>query len=240
MIFRGKHAMKLWAGPLLLANAGIFTLTLCGGVLAQGGPMQLGQKPGATSATKTTPQSIPIETDPAVIVKRANAYFNGMNTLVADFVQSGADNRSVGGKLYLQRPGKLRFEYAHPSPLEIIADGTSLAIRNRKLNTQDVYFINQTPLKFLLKSNLDLAKDLRILNVSADPETTSIRAEDKTTLGGASRITLIFNTADFTLSRWVVTDPQGNDTRVQLSELDLRQRLDRSLFVINTERFDNP
>jgi outer membrane lipoprotein-sorting protein len=95
-------------------------------------------------------------------------------------------------------------------------------------------------LKFLLKSNLDLAKDLRILNVSADTETTSIRAEDKTTLGGASRITLIFNTADFTLSRWVVTDPQGNDTRVQLSELDLRQRLDRSLFVINTERFDNP
>lgn len=232
--------MKLLAGPLLLAKAGIFTLTLCGGVLAQDGPMQLGQKPGATSATKTTPQSIPIETDPAVIVKRANAYFNGMNTLVADFVQSGADNRSVGGKLYLQRPGKLRFEYAHPSPLEIIADGTSLAIRNRRLNTQDVYFINQTPLKFLLKSNLDLAKDLRILNVSADPETTSIRAEDKTTLGGASRITLIFNTADFTLSRWVVTDPQGNDTRVQLSELDLRQRLDRSLFVINTERFDNP
>lgn len=231
--------MKLWAGPLLLAS-GVFTLALCGVTYAQGGPMQLGQKPSASSGSRTTPPSVPVETDPAIIIKRANAYFNNMNTLVADFVQSGADGRNVAGKLYLQRPGKLRFEYAHPSPLEIIADGTSLAIRNRKLNTQDVYFINQTPLKFLLKGNLDLAKDLRILNVSADAEHTSIRAEDKTTLGGASRITLIFNTADFTFSRWVVTDPQGNDTRVQLSDLDIRQRLDRSLFVISTERFDNP
>lgn len=231
--------MKLWAGPLLLVRAGVCTLALYGVALAQSAPMQLGQKPASTGSKATTP-STPVETDPSIIVKRANAYFNGMNTLVADFVQSGADGRSVGGKLYLQRPGRLRFEYAHPSPLEIIADGTSLAIRNRKLNTQDVYFINQTPLKFLLKGNLDLAKDLRILNVTADPEQTSIRAEDKTTLGGASRITLIFNTADFTLSRWVVTDPQGNDTRVQLSDLDLRQRLDRSLFVISTGRFDNP
>ena len=232
--------MKLWSSPRLLGVAGVFTLALCGGAFAQGAPMQLGQKPSTTSGPKTTPQSVPVETDPAAIIKRANTYFNGMSTLVADFVQTGADGRSVGGKLYLQRPGKLRFEYAHPSPLEIIADGTSLAIRNRKLNTQDVYFINQTPLKFLLKGNLDLAKDLRILSVSADAEQTSIRGEDKTTLGGASRITLIFNTADFTLSRWVVTDPQGNDTRVQLSDLDLRQRLDRSLFVISTERFDNP
>jgi outer membrane lipoprotein-sorting protein len=140
----------------------------------------------------------------------------------------------------VQRPGKLRFEYAQPSPLEIIADGTSVAIKNRKLNTQDVYFISQTPLKFLLKGNLDLAKDVRVLGVAADQEQTSIRVEDKTTLGGASRITLIFNTSDFSLARWVVTDPQGNDTRVQLSNLDLRQRLEKSLFVISTERFDNP
>lgn len=232
--------MTLWAGPLLLFKVGAFTAALCVGAFAQSGPMQLGQKPAPQTGSRAAPPASPVETDPTIIIKRANAYFNGMHTLVADFVQSGADGRSVGGKLYLQRPGRLRFEYAHPSPLEIIADGTSLAIRNRKLNTQDVYFINQTPLKFLLKGNLDLAKDLRIMNVSADQAQTSIRVEDKTTLGGASRITLFFNSEDFVLSRWVVTDPQGNDTRVQLSNVDLHQRLDKSLFMISTERFDNP
>lgn len=232
--------MKMWVSSLLLVKTGALVVSLYGDALAQGGPMQLGQRPVAQQGLRAPSPNTPVETDPVLIVKRANAYFNGMTTLVADFVQSSADGRSVGGKLYLQRPGKIRFEYAHPSPLEIIADGTSLAIRNRKLNTQDVYFISQTPLKFLLKGNLDLAKDLRVLNVSADADQTSIRVEDKTTLGGASRITLIFNTIDFSLYRWVVTDAQGNDTRVQLSDLDLRQRLDKSLFVISTERFDTP
>ena len=233
--------MTLWAAPLLLVQTAAITAALCMGALAQGAPMQLGQKaPPASSTSRAGTPAAPIESDPAAIIKRANSYFNSMNTLVADFTQSGADGRSVTGKLYVQRPGKLRFEYAQPSPLEIIADGTSVAIRNRKLNTQDVYFISQTPLKFLLKGNLDLAKDVRLLGVSADQEQTSIRVEDKTTLGGASRITLIFSTMDFSLVRWVVTDPQGNDTRVQLSNLDLRQRLEKSLFVISTERFDNP
>ena len=233
--------MTMWAAPLLLVQTAALSAALCIGALAQGAPMQLGQKPPPASTTsRSAPAAAPIESDPAIIIKRANSYFNGMNTLVADFTQSGSDGRSVAGKLYVQRPGKLRFEYAQPSPLEIIADGTSVAIRNRKLNTQDVYFISQTPLKFLLKGNLDLAKDVRVLGVSADQEQTSIRVEDKTTLGGASRITLIFSTSDFSLARWVVTDPQGNDTRVQLSNLDLRQRLEKSLFVISTERFDNP
>ena len=61
---------------------------------------------------------------------------------------------ATDGTLYVQRPGRLRFEYARPATLEIIADGTSVAVRDRKLATQDVYFIGQTPLKFLLKERI--------------------------------------------------------------------------------------
>ncbi|MDB5570822.1 MAG: cell Wall and Capsule [Hyphomicrobiales bacterium] len=208
---------------------------------AQGAPIQLG-KPAAPAAAAIQNAASPARVaspDAATAVRRANAFFNGITTLVGDFVQTSADGRRVNGKLYLQKPGRLRFEYAQPSPLEIVADGTSVAIRNRKLNTQDVYFISQTPLKFLLKQNLDLARDTKILDVSSQPNATSIKIEDKATLGGTSRITLTFRNDDFTLTRWSVNDPQGNDTHVVLANIDTNQKPDGSMFRINYERQDS-
>ena len=113
--------------------------------------------------------------------------------MVGDFVQVGADGRRSEGKLYVQRPGRLRFEYAQPASLEVVADGTKVAIRDRKLSTQDLYFIQQTPLKFLLKDKIDLAKDTKVLDVTNDPNNTTIVIEDGTTLGGTSKIRLMFD-----------------------------------------------
>lgn len=221
--------------------AAVTLLSTSGAALAQGAPMQLGPRPGAPAQNaiqNAAPPARVATPDAATAIKRANAYLNSVTTLVSDFVQTGADGRKISGKLYLQKPGRLRFEYARPSPLEIIADGTSVAIRNRRLNTQDVYFISQTPLKFLLKSNIDLARDTKILDVTSAGDTTSIRIEDRATLGGTSRITLVFKTSDFSLVRWAVNDAQGGDTMVALSNLDLQQKPDPSLFRINYERQD--
>lgn len=226
--------------PVILAlAAAVLTPSL---VLAQGAPIQLGPKPGAPAQSaiqKAAPPARVATPDAATAIKRANAYLNSVGTLVSDFVQTGADGRKISGKLYLQKPGRLRFDYAKPSPLEIIADGTSVAIRNRRLNTQDVYFINQTPLKFLLKTNIDLAKDTKILDVTSTGDTTSIRIEDRATLGGTSRITLVFKTSDFSLMRWAVNDAQGGDTMVALSNIDLQQKPEASLFRINFDRADS-
>lgn len=195
--------------------------------------------PAAQAIDKAAPPARIATQDAAAAVRRANTYFNGITTLVSDFTQSGNDGRKTSGTLYLQKPGKLRFEYAKPSPLEVIADGTSVAIRNRKLATQDLYFIGQTPLKFLLRPNIDLARDTKILDVAQGPEVTSIKIEDKATFGGTSRITLVFNSSDFSLRNWVVSDPQGYDTQVTLSNVDLRKTPDPGLFRINYERTDN-
>jgi outer membrane lipoprotein-sorting protein len=178
--------------------------------------------------------------DPAAAIQKANAYFNGAATMIGDFVQIGADGRRSEGKLYVQRPGKLRFEYARPASLEVIADGTSVAIRDRKLATQDLYFIGQTPLKFLLKDRIDLSKDAKVLEVSNDPNATIILIEDKATLGGTSKIKLMFDPSTFQLKQWLVTDPQGYDTLVSLYNIDFKEKPDPSLFTINTERMLTP
>ena len=201
--------------------------------------------PAASSGTRVAAVGAPNlgaslqDADPATVVAAANAYFNGFQTLTGGFIQIGADGRRIGGKLTLAKPGRLRFEYDQPSPLEVVADGTSVAVRDRKLGTQDLYFISQTPLKFLLRDKIDLARDLTVTEVTNDPGGVRIALEDRSTLGGTSKIQLFFDGELKTLSQWRITDPQGYLTTVQLSNLQKGKAVDGSLFFINYGRSED-
>jgi len=176
---------------------------------------------------------------PAQIVARADAWFNSAVTMECDFVQIGPDGRRTKGRLYVQRPGRLRFEYASPATLQIIADGTSVAIRDRKLATQDVYFIWQTPLKFLLDDPIDLNRDTKVVAVQSDPQSVSIFLEDKTTFEGTSHIRLFFDPKTFALKQWTIIDPQGYQTLVSLFHMNLKAKPDPRLFHISTTEHDD-
>ncbi len=185
--------------------------------------------PAPTAASNEPP-------DAATVLAQANAYFNGMTTLTGSFIQIAADGRRIGGKLTIAKPGRLRFDYDQPSPLEVVADGTSVAVRDRKLATQDLYFIAQTPLKFLVREKIDLARDLTVTDVSNDPGGVRISLEDRATLGGTSKIQLFFDPEIKVLSQWRITDPQGYLTTVQLSNLQKGKAIDGNLFFINYGR----
>ncbi|MCA4923757.1 MAG: outer membrane lipoprotein carrier protein LolA [Methylobacterium sp.] len=171
---------------------------------------------------------------------RINAYFNGLRGFQADFVQIAPDGRNYGGVLYLLRPGRMRFEYHPPAQLEIVADGRSVAIRDRKLRTQDVYFIGQTPLKFLLAQKIDVARDSTVTDLKRSGDEVQLLLEDRSTIGGTSKIRVVFDGQTYALKEWTVTDPQGFDTRVMLSNLDTNANPDRSLFVIDEQKLVNP
>ena len=214
------------------------TLILTGPALAQLDLRPKASAPASQAITRAAPPPNVSNLDAAAIIQKANAYFNSVRTMSADFSQIGADGRQTTGKFYLQKPGRLRFVYDPPSPLEIIADGRSVAVRNRKAAKQDLYFIGQTPLKFLLNNQIDLARDTKILEAKAGPEQTYVRIEDKATFGGTSRIQLYFDTKTFALTRWVVLDPQGYETKVSLAKVDLQAKPDPAHFRINYERLD--
>jgi outer membrane lipoprotein-sorting protein len=208
-------------------------------------PASLNNAPAAVSAnaprTQAAPAApssapVPVPLSDKAAVERVNAYFNSFGTLSGDFIQTGPDGRRIAGKIYLQKPGRLRFDYAAPSRLEIIADGTSVAIRDRKLNTQDIYPLSQTPLKFLLNERIDLGKDTRVTSVSSQPDGIRVTVEDKTTLGGTSQITVDYDPKSDRLKQWTVLDPQGTRTIVSLANLDLAARPNPALFRINFER----
>jgi outer membrane lipoprotein-sorting protein len=170
------------------------------------------------------------------LVDRVSAYLTGVQTLVGDFVQVGPDGSRTEGQFYIQKPGKVRFEYNPPAKIDVIADGDSVVVRDRNLATQDLYPLSQTPLRFLLSDRIDLLKDTNLISVSADDVFVTIVIEDKNALVGTHRLMLMFGAKDFQLRQWTVTDPQGYDTTVAVYNLDASKKPDPGMFKITYER----
>ncbi len=209
----------------------------CGIVLSSATGAAMAQKAAVTEKRPTTKATEGVGAaiiEPQAAIQLANEYFNSSQVMTADFVQIGADGRRSEGKLYIVKPGRLRFEYAQPATMEIIADGVTVAIRDRKLQTQQTYFISDTPIKFLLKTGVNLQRDAKIIGVSSDDKGTIINIEDSATFGGTSKIKLKFDNKTFNLKQWEVTDPQGYQTLVTLHNIDLKTPPDGKLFQIPT------
>jgi len=201
-----------------------------------------------TGATATTPPN-PVIPDPRRNVPsnifatfdasqkaqaaKVSSYLSSLQTLVGNFVQVGPDGTKTKGDFYIQKPGKVRFVYYPPTPIDIIADGSSLVVRDRNLATQDVYPLSQTPLRYLLSDRIDLMKDTNVLAVSADDLYTSVTIEEKNALVGTSRLMLMLGAKDGQLKQWTVTDPQGYDTTVAVYNLDSTKKVDPGLFKID-------
>jgi outer membrane lipoprotein-sorting protein len=170
------------------------------------------------------------------LVDRVSAYLLSVRVLSGDFVQIGPDGSKSEGEFYLQKPGRVRFDYNPPSPVELIADGSSVVVRDRKLATQDLYPLSQTPLRFLLADQLDLMRDTNVTGVYADDVFVTIVIEERQILAGTHRLMLMFNAKDLQLKQWTVTDPQGYDTTVAVYNLNSTKRPDPMLFRIDYTR----
>jgi outer membrane lipoprotein-sorting protein len=206
----------------------------------------------ATGATPVPPAGMPrppsgsvarpggtlaFDSNQRALVERANAYLTSVQTLIGNFVQVGPDGRRTDGQFYIQKPGRVRFEYNPPSPIDLIADGSSVVVRDRKLATQDLYPLSQTPLRFLLADRIDLLKDTNVIGAYADDTFVTIVIEEKQTFGGTHRLMLMFGARDNQLRQWTITDPQGYDTTVALYNTDSSKKPDPTLFKIDYTRY---
>jgi outer membrane lipoprotein-sorting protein len=171
-------------------------------------------------------------------VDKVSAYLTSVQQLAGNFVQVGPDGRRVKGEFYIQKPGKVRFEYDPPTPIEIIADGQSVVVRDRKLATQELIPLSQTPLRFLLSDRIDLLRDTNVVAVRADDVYVTVVIEEKHVVVGTSRLMMMVGAKDYQLKQWTVTDPQGYDTTVAVSNLDTSKRPDPNLFRIDYTRYN--
>lgn len=175
-----------------------------------------------------------LDADQRALVDRVSQYLTSLRTLVGDFVQIGPNGNKTQGQLYIQKPGRVRFEYASPSPIELVSDGQSLVVRDRKLATQDLYPLSQTPLRVILADRVDLLRDTNVIGAYLDDTFATVVLEEDS-LGGKHRLMLMFGAQDFVLRQWTITDSQGFDTTVAVYNLDTNKKPDPSLFKINYE-----
>jgi len=162
-------------------------------------------------------------------IAQANQALNAVQRLQGRFVQSSPGGARSSGMFYLERPGKLRFEYDPPATLLIVSDGSVVAMRDRELRTTERTPLRSTPLNLILGRTIDLERDARVLRVSRAGPWLLITARDR---GGQTdgQITLQFYGPQAELRSWDVIDATGARTRITLSDVTHPASLDRSLF----------
>jgi len=167
------------------------------------------------------------------VIEGLNTYLSDLLAISAPFTQENADGTTATGTFYMQKPGKMRFEYDPPSPAMLIADGEALAVYDRKSNRgPQVYPQSSTPLSLLSRNNIDVTKskfvrrietrDNRIFVMMYDPE----KVENGTML-------MIFDDDPVLLTGWIVTDGAGQQSTIRLGKLTTGMSFENRLFSIS-------
>jgi outer membrane lipoprotein-sorting protein len=162
---------------------------------------------------------------------RVSAYLNSISTLQAGFVQVGPNGELDQGTVWAKKPGRMRFEYAPPSPYLIVSDGQTIAVSNSQLRTMDRYPLLENPLSVILKDGIDIARDANVVAVDRQSGTLRVTArQDSGPLKG--QVTLIFSDPAIELRQWIITDAQGLQTMIALKDMKTEVQIDPSKFTI--------
>ena len=161
-----------------------------------------------------------------------------VQTMNGEFIQFNPDGQQLQGKFYIERPGRVRFQYDPPTTVQVIADGKSVLVFDKKLQTYDIWPLSQTPLRLLLDSNLNLATTEKVTTVGIASDLVEVVLQDETRFS-AGTLNLIFDRKTHELRQWTVTDQQGLQTMVALYNVEIGNALDDGLFDIDYQAATN-
>jgi len=160
--------------------------------------------------------SSPLQAEPSKDdIKKIEKYLQNLETARARFVQTTHDGTQLVGTFYLQRPGKLRFEYDPPIEDFVVADGLFIYFYDAELGEQTNAPIGQTLADFFLRKNVKLGDDVEVAEIKKNGgflQAKLIQSADPQ----AGSITLGFKEEPFELNKWRVVDGQGLITEIEL------------------------
>lgn len=162
---------------------------------------------------------------------RLSGYLNSIHSMKGSFVQIGPEGQIDEGVFYIDKPGRMRFEYHAPNPALVVADGTTVAVQNRKLNTVDYAPLLSTPLNLILSDDLNLKRNTSIASLSREPGELIVNARAASSKVNGN-LTLVFTSPTLELRQWTVVDLQGLSTTVSLRDVQTGVTLDPALFKL--------
>jgi outer membrane lipoprotein-sorting protein len=159
-------------------------------------------------------------------------YLNDLKTAEAKFTQINDDGSVSTGRVFIKRPGRVRFEYDPPEKAMVLASANTVAIFDGRSNQPpETYPLGRTPLSVILAKNVDLARANMVVGHDYDGTATVVTAQDPEHPEYGS-IEMVFTGAPVELRQWVINDNSGGRTTVILGEMHTGMSLKSSLFNI--------
>ena len=162
-------------------------------------------------------------------LQRFAAYLNGIRTMTARFQQVANNGAVSTGKLWVARPGRMRFEYDPPHPITLLADSTNVYYWDKELNQVSKYELRSTPAWFLLRDPISFGSDVIVTAFEHAGNAVRVTVSEAAQ-PDAGTLTMMFTENPLTLRQWIVLDQQGKTTNVTLSDLQFGMALDPTLF----------
>ncbi|MCW8844041.1 MAG: outer membrane lipoprotein carrier protein LolA [Rhodobacteraceae bacterium] len=192
------------------------------------------KKPLLTIAL-TIVAALPVRAD-ILPLAEVSAYLNDLKTVEAAFTQINDDGSISTGRLYMKRPGRIRFEYDPPEKAMVLASGNTVAIFDGRSNQPpESYPLQRTPLSVILEEQVDLGRADMVTDHVYDGTITRVRAQDPEHPEYGS-IDMMFTAGPVELRQWIINDGNGGRTTVILGEMETGQELGNSLFSIQLQR----
>lgn len=165
-------------------------------------------------------------------VQRVSTWFQGVAAARGTFVETGPGGRRAEGRYYIQRPGKMRFEYTDPEGLLVVADGNNLMRYDPRLDVFRQAPLSSTPLSVFLGRDVRIEEGVRIDRVTRmESGAFAVVARDARR-HNEGQVILAFAGSPVRLMEWTVIDPQGRRTRTQLSSFEPVGSLPNRLFTL--------
>jgi outer membrane lipoprotein-sorting protein len=201
--------------------------------LALAAPAERAAADPAQPGTQTAAAPATLSPEDRQTVERIERFLTGIDTLHGRFVQTSSEGGRATGELWLDRPGKLRFEYDPPSPILIVSNGDLVLYFDRELEQTSYVPVSETPLAFLVKPEVDLqnAEDYRVARLErTDGRIALWVVQEGVQPGQPGSLRLVLEAEPLRLARWRVVDQQGAVTRVSLHDVETGITVDPDLF----------
>ncbi|MBT6522019.1 MAG: outer membrane lipoprotein carrier protein LolA [Rhodobacteraceae bacterium] len=170
-----------------------------------------------------------------ISLNEISSYFNAMTTAEAQFSQITDTGETSTGRLFIRRPGRIRFEYDPPEATLVVVGGGQVAVFDPKSRDEPLRFpLRHSPLNLVLEREVDLAqRDMVVAHFEVESQTAVTLQDPENPDYGF--IQLIFNDNPVQLDQWVVQDNSGGQTHIILDSLTEGGKLSNMLFNIQHE-----
>ena len=168
-------------------------------------------------------------------ITRLENYLSGLSTITSDFTQVAPDGSLTGGKFFLKRPGKMRWQYNPPTPILMVSDGRELVFYDYELQQVTHIPLDSTLIGFLAKEKISFSGELGIRDFSQNRGAIRITVAQREK-PGEGELTLEFTDKPLSIRNFVIRDTTGQTTTVSLGNARFGQALDKELFIFRDPR----